>query len=298
MPADWKLLLAFEAVARHGSFSRAAQELNVQQPAMSRRVAALETLLGTQLLHRARPALSMTSDGEILYRAVSGSLVQVQTALDQIESRAQKSTVIVNTTIGFASCFLMKRLHGFRDAHPDIMIELVSRDLNDSYQENKADVIITFDEPDHLPGVDQHLIFGEQMIAVCAPSYLKAPFQDRADLLDHRLLHLTQGLHGQDWVSYLGRPIGDIGAPASSDRFTSFIIYLQAVLNGDGIALGWEHLLDDHLASGSLVRAAAHVHRSDRGYFACLTKRAHANTAAREFVDWITFLATDQVQSG
>lgn len=296
MPANWKLLLAFEAVARHGSFSRAAQELNVQQPAMSRRVAALETLLGTQLLHRARPALSMTSDGEILYRAVSGSLVQVQTALDQIESRAQKSIVIVNTTIGFASCFLMKRLHGFRDTHPDIMIELVSRDLNDGYQENKADVIITFDEPDHLPGVDQHLIFGERMIAVCAPGYLVAPLQDRADLLDHRLLHLTQGIHGQDWAGYLGRAVGDLGVPTSSERFTSFIIYLQAVLNGDGIALGWEHLLDNHLASGSLVRAANHVHRSNRGYFACLTKRAQTNTAARDFVAWIASLATDQAQ--
>lgn len=298
MPADWKLLLAFEAAARHGSFSRAAQELNVQQPAMSRRVAALEALLGTRLLHRTRPALSLTSDGEVLYRAVSGSLVQVQTAMDQIENQAQKSTVIVNTTIGFASCFLMKRLHGFRDAYPDIMIELVSRDLNDSYHEAKADVIITFDEPDHLPGVAQHRIFGEQMIAVCAPGYLKVPLQDRADLLHHRLLHLTQGIHGQDWARYLERAAGDIRAPSSADRFTSFIIYLQAVLNGDGIALGWDHLLDDHLASGSLIRAASHVHSSSRGYFACLTKRAHANTAARDFVDWIASLAAEQAQSG
>jgi LysR family glycine cleavage system transcriptional activator len=192
----------------------------------------------------------------------------------------------------------MKRLHGFRDSHPDIMIELVSRDLNDSYLENKADVIITFDEPDHLPGVEQRLIFGENMIAVCAPGYIKTPLQDNADLLHHRLLHLTQGIHGQDWASFLGRAAGDIGAPISSDRFTSFIIYLQAVLNGDGIALGWEHLLDDHLASGSLVRAANHVHRSNRGYFACLTKRAQTNTAARDFVTWIASLATDQAQSG
>ena len=71
MPTDWKLLLAFEAVARHGSFSRAAQQLNVQQPAMSRRVAALETLLGTRLLHRTRPVLSLTeSSATVSYHLV------------------------------------------------------------------------------------------------------------------------------------------------------------------------------------------------------------------------------------
>ena len=159
-------------------------------------------------------------------------------------------------------------------------------------------MIITFDEPDHLPGVEQRLIFGETMIAVCAPGYLAAPLQDPADFAEHRLLRLTQGMHGHDWAIFLGCAARDLSVPNSSERFTSFIIYLQAVLNGDGIALGWEHLLDDHLASGSLVRAANHVYRSNRGYFACLTKRAQANTAACDFVTWIASLTTDQAKPG
>lgn len=288
MHTDWKLLMAFEAVARHGSFSRAADELNVQQPAMSRRVAVLEAALGVQLLHRTRPTLNLSREGEILYRAVSGSLVQVNTAIDQIERHPHQDSVVVNTTIGFASCFLMKRMHAFRDAYPDIIVELVSRDQSHTYRESAADVIILFEDPSNLPGERQKLIFGEEMIAVYAPGYMSEPVEDHKSLLGQRLLHLTQGIHGNDWDTYLGAGAHDMKAPDTSQRFTSFIIYLQAVLNGDGIALGWEHLLEDHLASGTLVRASSHVLRSKRGYFACLTKRAHNNPAAEKFLDWLS----------
>lgn len=292
MKPDWKLLVAFEAVARHGSFSRGAEELNVQQPAMSRRVAALETMLGVRLLHRSRPTLSLSAEGDILYRAISGSLIQVQTACDQIARRAEKSVVVVNTTIGFASCFLMKRLHAFRDAHPDITIELVSRDQSETYHEAGADVIIMFDAPANLPGVRQELIFAEEMIAVCTPNYLSEPAKDRAELLGHRLFHLTKGIHADDWAKYLEGAGLEIPVPGSSERFTSFIIYLQAVLNGEGIALGWEHLLEEHLANGTLIRAAPHVVKSERGYFACLTQRAERNLAASRFLEWASTLVS------
>ncbi len=287
MKLDWKLLVAFEAVARHGSFSRAAEELNVQQPAMSRRVSALEAVLGVRLLHRSRPSLSLSAEGDILYRAISGSLIQVQAACDQIARRAEKNVVVVNTTIGFASCFLMKRLHAFRDAHPNITIELVSRDQSDTYHEAGADVIIMFDSPANLPGIRQELIFAEQMIAVCAPGYLPKPAVGRADLLGRRLLHLTKGIHADDWAKFLEGTGLEIPIPGSAERFTSFIIYLQAVLNGEGIALGWEHLLEEHLANGTLVRATPHVVRSERGYFACLTKRAEQNGPASRFLEWV-----------
>lgn len=287
MRADWKLLMAFEAVARHGSFSRAATELNVQQPAMSRRVASLEAAVGVQLLHRTRPALSLTPEGEILHRAVSGSLVQVHAAMDQIVKHPDQNTLIVNTTIGFASCFLMRRMHAFREAYPDIMVELVSRDQSYGYQEKAADIIILFAHPSNLPGTSQKLIFGEEMIAVCAPGYQSVPSEGTKELVTHRLLHLTQGIHANDWDMFLGDEAGNQSAPNSSERFTSFIIYLQAVLNGDGIALGWENLLEDHLSAGTLVRASPHTFRSDRGYFCCLTTRAQENRAAQKFLDWI-----------
>ena len=270
---DWKLLTAFEAVARHGSFSRAGDELNVMQPAISRRVARLERDLGVTLIERSRPHAGLTSDGEILFRAVSGSMVQVQTAIDQVRRTPSLDKVVVNTTIGFASCFLMQRLNTFRTLYPETVIELVSRDQNDAYRQGSADIVIVFDRPDRLPGVEHARIFPEHMIAVCAPAYLENGPIDENDLVTQRLLHLSHRLHADDWRNYLDGTGQAIRPPNSAERFTSFMVYLQAALNGEGIAIGWQHLLEDHLVNGLLVRPVDRMVETDRGYYACLTER-------------------------
>ncbi len=287
---NWKLLLAFEAVARHGSFSRAAGELNVLQPAMSRRVAELEAQLGTPLLYRTRPKTSLTPEGQILFRAISGSMVQVQTAVEQVRARATDRPLVVNTTIGFASCFLLKRLKRFRERHPEITVELISRDLNAAYREDEADIVIAFDAPTRLPGTRQGSIFREELVAVCAPAYLPSAPIPLAQLARERLLHLTQGIHARDWETFLSGSGLTVPAAQATERFTSFILYLQAALNGEGIALGWEHLLEDHLASGQLVRAVDRRLSTERGYFCCLTQRAAGDAGAERFLDWITSL--------
>ena len=247
---SWKLLTAFEAVARHRSFSRAAEELNVLQPAVSRRVAELEAELATRLLVRSRPKSILTPDGEVLYRALAASLVQVQGAVEQVAARNRASPVVVHLTIGFASCFLLKRLGAFRHAHPEYELELVSRDLNDDYNEETADVVIVFEGPDRLPGVTRTRVFREELIAVAAPAYLSGRQVPLAALPEHRLLRLAAGHHGDDWTRYLDGSGIDLAPDQRWQRFNSFMVYLQAALNGDGIALGWTHLLDDHLTAG------------------------------------------------
>lgn len=294
---NWKLLTAFEAVARNGTFSRAAQELNVLQPAMSRRVAALEQELGVHLLHRTRPLVTLTPEGEVLFDAVAGSLVRVQTAVEQISAPREQTTIVVDTTIGFASCYLMQRLPEFRAHHPDLVVELVSRDLSDRYQEAGADVIILFGEPDRLPGAQSAIIFGEEMVPLCAPGFLSAPVSPE-QLGQHRLLHLVHGIHTRDWDRYASGTGLQVSPPGSAERFTSFMVYLQAALNGEGVMLGWEHLLQDHISGGRLIRASEHVVQTDRGYFACLSARAAQNTPAQTFLNWISRTPSDDKRSG
>lgn len=267
---DWRLLVAFEAVARLDSFSRAATELNVLQPAVSRRVAQLETDLGVTLINRTRPNATLTSDGQVLFGVVSAGMSQVRNAVRQVARRPIDGPVVINTTIGFASCFLLRRLNQFYDRYPGVAIELVSRDLNDTYREEISDIITVFDSPTRLPGVEQHSIFHEEMIAVCSPRYLdQHPVLD-GDLTGHRLLHLTAGIHGSDWISFAEGSPTKVESPAPTERFTSFMVYLQAALNGDGIAIGWSHLLQDHLDSGQLVKVVDRAVTSERGYFCCL----------------------------
>ncbi len=285
---DWRLLNAFEAVARLGSFSRAAAELNVLQPAVSRRLAQLEEELGVTLIRRTRPVATLTPEGQTLFGAVSTGMSQISGAMARVSRRPENSPLVINTTIGFASCFLLRRLNQFHDLHPEIMIELISRDLNDGFREEGCDIVTVFDAPDRLPGVEQRRIFAEKMIAVCSPDYRRRHPVVGDAFGGHRLLHLTVGVHGEDWARFTeGRGIA-IDPPTPADRFTSFMVYLQAAMNGDGIAIGWAHLLQDHLDGGQLVLASERRVNTDRGYFCCITQQGMKREATRRFSAWLT----------
>ena len=219
---NWNLLVAFETVARHGSFSRAAVELNVLQPAVSRRVALLEQELGVRLINRLRPAATLTADGQILFRAVTGSMTQVQMAVQQIQRAPPEHTLTVNTTIGFANCFLMRRLNLFRELHPETVIELISRDTNDTYNLKTCDIVTVFGSAEKLPGVVQSRIFEERMIAVCAPVYLENNALIDGDFSGHRLLHLPVDIHAEDWrvfLDSLGQSTPFVGFRATLHQF-------------------------------------------------------------------------------
>ncbi|MEM7172861.1 MAG: LysR substrate-binding domain-containing protein [Pseudomonadota bacterium] len=295
---NWKLLTAFEAVARHRNFSRAAAELNVLQPAISRRVAELEADLGLKLVRRTRPQASLTAEGEVLCRALSASFVQVQGALEQITARRHRRPIVVKVTIGFANCFLLSRLGAFRYAHPEYEFELVSRDLNEDYREEGADIIIVFDPPGRLPGVQQLCVFREELIAVAAPGRLEGRALSLEDLVHRPRLWLGAGSHVNDWDRFLAGTGARLDPEQQSHRFNSFMVYLQATLNGDGIALGWEHLLDDYLTSGQLQRACDHQVKTPRGYYCCLTEQGQIRPGAEAFMEWMgTLVAPDETSS-
>ncbi|MEX0350079.1 MAG: LysR substrate-binding domain-containing protein [Paracoccaceae bacterium] len=284
---NWKLLTAFEAVARHRSFTRAAREMNVQQPAISRRVAELEAELRIKLLRRTRPFATLTREGEVLFRAIAGGIMQVNSAMEQVRQRPDRHTLTVNTTIGFASCYLMKRLPEFRSSHPDTSVELISRDHNDAYDMD-TDVLIAFDHPGRLPGHRKVPIFHETMVAVARPDLTASIGDDLGALAEQCLLYLTMGIHADDWRTFFAGTGFVLRVPASEEKFTSFMVYLQAALNGQGVILGWETLLQDHFDLGQLAPITDRRIKTPRGYFCCLMPRASENPSANQFLDWIS----------
>ncbi len=288
---NWKLLTAFEAVARHLNFTRAASELNVQQPSVSRRVAELEAELGVKLLVRKRPAATLTTEGDLLFKAISGGVAQVTDAMNHIKAQPDRNVVVVNTTIGFASCYLMQRLAEFRLKHPDIAVELVSRDQNEAYRSTHADVLIVFDEPKNLPTSQTACIFSEKLIPVGNPNVFRPVGDDMEVLSRSELLHLSSGVHAHDWDIYFKGTGASSSAPNSEQRFTSFMVYLQAALNGDGVILGWEALLQNLLDQRQLIRLTKRAVQTERGYFACLTDRAANSPSAVTFWRWVSSLA-------
>lgn len=260
------------------------------QPAVSRQVIELEKGLGTRLFERTKPLLTLTADGNLLYDAVSSGLGRIGETLDFFLARGHKKTVVVNATIGLASCFLMSRLADFEARHPEFQIELVTRDQNASFDARSCDLVFVFDTAKNL-GVRRFRLFDERLICVCAGDYPQFDGDSAAAMLEQPLLTLATAQHRDDWNRYLAGAGASDRPRAFAQQYLSFIVYLQAILDGRGLGVGWRYLLDEHLAAGRLRLAHRSVVAGERGYHCYLTERARHNPAAAAFYQWAETLA-------
>lgn len=283
-------LRAFEAAARHLSFSRAAAELNVQPPAVSRQVADLEAALGVSLFRRTKPRLTLTPAGQVFFAHVSSGFEDIMRGAAAVQSRAPRRPLTVNVSIGIASCWLMARLGSFHALHPDIELQLVTRDTNEDFVTDEADAVVLFSEREP-PGVHSRIIFGEELIAVAAPDFLdRASSLTPSDLLATPLLRLRSRDYARDWDTWFRAAGLSAPAPNPALAHNSFIVYLQAALNGEGIALSWRILTDDLMRAGRLVQVTSHTVSTARGYYCRLPPHATTDPWALEFQDWVAML--------
>ncbi|MEO0822291.1 MAG: LysR substrate-binding domain-containing protein [Pseudomonadota bacterium] len=287
-PLPLAQLAAFEAAARRLSFTDAARELNVQQPAISRQVAALEALLDARLFKRTKPRLTLTAEGEALFRTVSDGFDAMRAEMRRIEAGRRDAPVVVNAPIGFTSLYLMPRLAEFQAMAPEHPIQIVTRDQNRGFDASDADVVVSFGTAG-LPGAQSAPIFREELVPVAAPGLLPG---DRPlpleRLLDRKLLHMSSLDHAEDWSRYLEGTGLRAPRPAPTERIMSYMVYLLSIQNGQGIGLGWRGLVERLLAEGRLVIGVERTVATGRAYWADLTPRARNSPGARAFWRWLT----------
>ena len=281
-------LRAFEAAARHLSFTRAAAELNVLPPAISRQVAELEADLGTKLFIRSKPRVSLTSDGQAFYTSVSAGFSEITKSAGILRTRAEKPPLIVDVSIGIASCWLMARLADFGMRYPDVEIKLVTRDSNAGFNQNESDLVVLFGEK-ALPGISSVSLFTEALIPICSPDYLpEGKMLSIEELAGESLLFLSGIYHQADWNLFF-EPFGlKPPPPKPGTEFNSFIVYLQAAINGDGIGLSWRYMMDDMIEARRLRLASEVTVLGTRGYHCCTLERGQNKPEAKFFSDWIS----------
>ena len=248
-------LVVFESAARLGSFTRAADELNVTQGAVSRQVRALEEHLGKPLFRRAHRAVTLTPTGRHYAQTVRAALGQIADATRAVRSPQVSSPVTLGTTTAMASLWLIPRLARFRDRQPDVDIRVLATDRPADFDAEDVDLALYYARD--ADGRGARRVLEEESFPVCSPAYLArcGVLATPADLLRHTLLVLEGDLPGWvNWPEWLRRLGVKEAAPRRTVRLNSYPLVVQAALAGQGIALGWRHLLDDHLASGALVR--------------------------------------------
>jgi LysR family transcriptional regulator, glycine cleavage system transcriptional activator len=284
-----ELLPAFEAAARHLSFTKAGGELFLTQSAVSRQIQALEEDLGCKLFERRTRALLLTEQGQVLYRVAQAVLQEVHDTAEKVRAEPPARTVTVTTTPGFASLWLIPRLAGFTGAHPDIDVRIsASYDLV-RLERSGVDLAVRYAPCGSLPG--EKPLFGEEMMPVCSPALAAdaaRPLAEPADLARHVLLHLddeqTSWLDWNLWLHAFG--LKDF-KPAGALHFSSYDQVIQAAAAGQGIALGRFPLLRRMLREKQLAAPFCRSVASSRAYFLVRSTRTSGKPDVAAFADWL-----------
>jgi len=284
------LLLAFDAAARHLSFTKAASERFLTQSAISRQVKALEDELGVALFRRRHRALDLTDDGRRLAAAVRTALDAVRGAVTEIRAPSRREVLSVTTTAGLASLWLIPRLAIFDREHPGIDVRIDASFEQRNLAADNFDIAIRYARASATEGVP---LFHETVQPVCAPALArdrKNPLKKPEDLRNHRLLQVEvpRGmgvmLEWELWAQAVG--IGTLET-AQSVVFSSYDTAIAAAVAGQGIALGRHPLVDALIREGALVAPLHDELSSARAYFLIVEPNAAKRPAVRAFADWL-----------
>lgn len=294
------LLRAFEAAARHRSFTAAAVELGTTQPAVSQQIKRLEEQLAARLFDRIYRGIELTEAGSILFQQVQLGLQNIDAGLSAISAQHQHEVLQVATDFAFAAYWLMPRLHRFHAANPNVDVSLVTSERSHNMLRSDIDVAVLFGEGRFKQG-ESHWLFSEEVFPVCSPLLLQGrvvPLPAQA-LLEFPLLHL-RGENGSNWFDWSGvfRELGINSVPAPGQlRFDNYTLLIQAAIGGQGVAIGWRHLVDNLLAQGLLCRPIAETVISRLGYYVVLPQRKRRGVLIKQFVDWLMAEQASSAQS-
>jgi LysR family glycine cleavage system transcriptional activator len=277
-------LPSFEAAARHLSFSRAADELNVTHGAVSRAVRNLEDQLGVQLMIRATRSVRLTPIGASFAAEIRNVLEQLAAAT--LAATGQTSGIVnVSTIDSFAARWLMPRLSRFRRAYGDIDVRVATSERLADFISDGIDIAVRCGGGQY-PGLSAELLMKEDHFPVCSPKLLRGryPLRTPADLARHTLLH---DVFTVDWAIWLHSAGIDNVDPHRGPTFLSSDHAIQAAVQGEGVVLGRSALVADDLAAGRLVRPFELSLPAGFAYYAVYPQRALQRPSVKAFRDWL-----------
>jgi LysR family glycine cleavage system transcriptional activator len=279
-------LQAFEAAARHGSFTRAAEELSLTQGAVSRQVAVLEDMLGVALFERVRQRVSLTEAGSAYAQEVRESLSRIASAtLATMTLRGAGGTLALAILPTFGTRWLIPRLPEFFQRHPEITINFATRIRPFDFGREGLDAAIHFGDP-VWPGAQMHRLMGETIVPVASPALLeREAIGEPADVLRVPLLH--QSTRPRAWAEWLEAQGVDPRRSIMGPVFEQFVMVAQAAVAGLGMAIVPRFLVEEELRSGQLAVAFDRPVESRQAYWLVYPEEKRDRAPVRAFRDWL-----------
>ncbi|CAG9232928.1 HTH-type transcriptional activator AmpR [Burkholderia gladioli] len=280
-------LRAFESSSRHLSFTRAAQELNVTQAAVSQQVRALEERLGVSLFKRLPRGLAVTDEGLALRPVLSDAFDRIESVLRQFEGGHFHEVLTVGAVGTFAVGWLMPRLRSFHALHPFVELRLMTNNNLVDLAAEGLDCAIRFGDG-NWPGTRAQKLFDAPLSLLCAPDIaqrLRVP----ADLVGETLL---RSYRADDWMNWFAKA-GLAPMPARGAVFDSSRLMVEAATQGAGVALAPASMFARDLATGRLVRPFD-IEVQAGSYWLIGQKGKPATPAMQLFNQWIVKQAEEE----
>jgi LysR family glycine cleavage system transcriptional activator len=279
-------LRVFEAAARLGSFTRAAEELHVSQSAVSRQVSILEDYLNVKLFKRELRGIALTEAGQAYQKEIGPAFARIAIATQDLLADSRGGPINLRAYTTFAAKWLLQRLPKFEAAYPDIQVHLSTIVTPVEFEKENVDVAIQFGDG-NWAGVSCERLFDDEITPVCSPRLLEAmPLNRIEDLKQHRLLHSRyRKSDWPDWLSAVGHP--ELAGHTDTMQFASSIVTYQAAMDGLGVAIGQVPLLEQDLQSGRLVRPFTQVVHRPFAYYLLLPRRDSIPAKVGKFRIWL-----------
>ncbi|MEX0923584.1 MAG: transcriptional regulator GcvA [Rhodovibrionaceae bacterium] len=284
-------LRAFEAAARLGSLTRAAEELHVTTAAVSHQIKALENDLGLKLLRRVGREIAPSEAAEPGLDSLREGFDLLHQAVRRMRARPSGRSLTISIAPSLAALWLIPRLERFSTAHPGIGILLDTKWGRTDFARSPVDLAIRYG-PGGYQGYFSRQLFIEEFFPVCAPRLLEGarPLRQPEDLRHHSLIHVNY-VHAdenwRDWPMWLSAA-GVTGIdPEQGLHFYQTDLGLRAAVAGQGVALGTTALVVDLLEQGALLKPFALSLESPLGYYIVCPEESARRGAVAAFIEWV-----------
>lgn len=288
-------LRTFEAAARHQSFTKAAYDLCLTQGAVSQQIKHLEERLGFKLFRRHVRRLELTDEGKGLSTVVRSALYEIDESIRRLQAENNAGVLTVSVGSSFAMNWLIPRLGQFRESHPniDVRIHAVDHAIDLRSQGQDIDMMIRFSRGDY-PDLHVTELMREKVFVVCSPALIDArkPLRGPADLCHYTLLHneVSEGEpeSAGDWNNWLRR-LGEPNVVCTRDgpRFPTSVMVIEAAKHRQGVALAWNTMVGNELATGRLVKPFQGAYEVTNAFYAVSTPEVAQKPKTRTFREWL-----------
>jgi LysR family transcriptional regulator, glycine cleavage system transcriptional activator len=287
-------LKAYEAAARHESFTRAAEELCVTQGAVSHQVKALETELGVRLFNREAQGLTMTEAGRVYLGVVRDALDRIAAGTERLLERQNSGVLTVSTSPNFASKWLVHRLGRFAAAHPAIDLRISATLHHVDFAREDVDVAVR--HGGSMPaGLDVARLFSEELFPVCNPDLVRGRkgLRKPEDLARRTLVHLD---NREDWAKWLKAAGAGSVDPSRGPILNQASMAIDAAVSGQGVALARTALAAWDLICRRLVRPFALALPVAYAYWIVCPQATAKEPKIVTFRDWLLAEAAEDVR--